>query len=154
MNITLELYQKAHMADFVIKNYDVLDEYHIQLLIEFAESRGGFFREDLKRFSIRKRASIEYLLQIFKLSDIDVTILEPKKIVDIFASNAATLKAPREADEVIGFGKYKGQAWGDVPTTYLKWVQGSMQGYTAEIAKKIMIYRKTKERRDNESKRI
>ncbi len=154
MQIRLELYQKANMADFVIKNFDALDEYHIQLLIEFSEGRGGFFREDLKRFSIRKRASVEYLLQIFKLSDIDVTILEPQKVVDVFATSATTLKKPREADEVIGFGKYKGQTWGDVPTTYLKWVQGSMQGYSAEIAKKIMIYRKSVERRDNEAKRI
>ena len=152
MQITLELYQKANMADFVIKNFDELDEYHIQLLIEFSEGRGGFFREDLKRFSIRKRASVEYLLQIFKLSDIDVSILEPKKIVDVFATNASPLKTPREADEVIGFGKYKGQTWGDVPTTYLKWVQGSMQGYTAEIAKKIMIYRKAAERQEREAR--
>jgi len=152
MQIDLELYQKANMADFVIKNFDELDEYHIQLLIEFSEGRGGFFREDLKRFSIRKRASVEYLLQIFKLSDIDVIIREPKKIVDVFATNASTLKAPREADEVIGFGKYKGQTWGEVPTTYLKWVQGSMQGYTAEIAKKIMIYRKAVERREREAR--
>jgi len=146
MQIVLELYQKADMADFVIKNFDELDEYHIQLLIEFAEGRGGFFREDLKRFSIRKRASVAYLLQIFKLSDIDVSILEPKKIIDIFADTSSVLKAPREADEVIGFGKYKGQTWGDVPMTYLKWVQGSMQGYSAEIARKVIIYKKAYER--------
>ena len=146
MQIVLELYQKANMADFVIKNFDELDDYHIQLLIEFAEGRGGFFREDLKRFSIRKRASVAYLLQIFKLSDIDVTILEPKKIIDIFADTSSKLKAPRESDEVIGFGKYKGQTWGDVPMTYLKWVQGSMQGYSAEIARKVIVYKKACER--------
>jgi len=139
------------MADFVIKNYDDLDENAIQELIEFAESRGGFFREDLKRFSIRKRASIEYLQQIFKLTDIDVKILEPKVVVDIFASSGSTFKAPREADEIIGFGKHKGQKWGELPTEYLKWVQGSMHGYNAEIAKKVMIYRKTLERREKES---
>ena len=151
MLIVLELYQKAMMADFVIKNYDELDENAIQELIEFAESRGGFFREDLKRFSIRKRASTEYLQQIFKLSDIDVQILEPKTVVDIFASTGSTFKSPREADEIIGFGKHKGQKWGEVPTEYLKWVQGSMHGYNAEIAKKVMIYRKTVERRAKES---
>ncbi|MGB5964311.1 MAG: hypothetical protein WBF77_07540 [Sulfurimonadaceae bacterium] len=150
MVIILELYQKATMADFYIKNYKDLDENTIQELIEFAESRGGFFREDLKRFSIRKRASIEYLQQIFKLSDIDVQILEPKAVVDIFASSASTLTPPREADEIIGFGKHKGQKWGEAPTEYLKWVQGSMHGYNAEIAKKIMIYRKTVERREKE----
>ena len=151
MLAVLELYQKSTMADFVIKNYEELDENAIQELIEFAESRGGFFREDLKRFSIRKRASIEYLQQIFKLSDIDVQILEPKVIVDIFASSGSTLKAPREADEIIGFGKYKGQKWGEAPTQYLKWVQGSMHGYNAEIAKKVMMYRKTLERREKEA---
>ena len=151
MLVVLELYQKASMADFVIKNYHDLDENAIQELIEFAESRGGFFREDLKRFSIRKRASIEYLQQIFKLTDIDVKILEPKVVVDIFASSGSTFKAPREADEIIGFGKHKGQKWGELPTEYLKWVQGSMHGYNAEIAKKVMIYRKTLERREKES---
>lgn len=151
MLVILELYQKATMADFIIKNYDDLDENAIQELIEFAESRGGFFREDLKRFSIRKRASIEYLQQIFQLSDIDVQILEPKMVIDIFASNGSTLTAPRESDEIIGFGKHKGQKWGEAPTEYLKWVQGSMHGYNAEIAKKIMIYRKTVERREKES---
>ncbi len=152
MLVILELYQKATMADFSIKNYDDLDENSIQELIEFAESRGGFFREDLKRFSIRKRASIEYLQQIFKLSDIDVQILEPKTVVDIFASNGSTLTAPREADEIIGFGKHKGQKWGEAPTEYLKWVQGSMHGYNAEIAKKVIIYRKAVERREKESR--
>ena len=151
MLVVLELYQKASMADFVIKNYDDLDENAIQELIEFAEGRGGFFREDLKRFSIRKRAPIEYLQQIFQCSGIDVQILEPKKVVDIFASSGSTLSAPREADEIIGFGKHKGQKWGEAPTEYLKWVQGSMQGYNAEIAKKVMIYRKTVERRAKES---
>ena len=151
MLVVLELYQKAMMADFVIKNYNDLDENAIQELIEFAEGRGGFFREDLKRFSIRKRASIEYLQQIFKLSGIEVQIQNPKAVVDIFASTGSTLKSPREADEIIGFGKHKGQKWGEVPTEYLKWVQGSMHGYNAEIAKKVMIYRKTVERRAKES---
>ncbi|MDA3946412.1 MAG: hypothetical protein PF439_07005 [Helicobacteraceae bacterium] len=140
------------MADFFIKNYDDLDENTIQELIEFAESRGGFFREDLKRFSIRKRASAEYLQQIFKLSDIDVQILEPQAVIDIFASSGSSLTPPREADEIIGFGKYKGQKWGEAPTEYLKWVQGSMHGYNAEIAKKVMIYRKTLEKRERESR--
>ena len=151
MLAVLELYQKSTMADFVIKNYDDLDENTIQELIEFSESRGGFFREDLKRFSIRKRASIAYLQQIFKLSGIDVQIQEPKMVVDIFADSAKALKAPREADEIIGFGKHKGQKWGEAPTEYLKWVQGSMHGYNAEIAKKVMMYRKTLARREKEA---
>ncbi len=149
MLVVLELYQKATMADFVIKNYAELDENTLQELIEFAENRGGFFREDLKRFSIRKRASIEYLQQIFKLSDIDVQILEPKRVIDIFATSGPLSTPPREADEIIGFGKHKGQKWGELPDEYLKWVQSSMHGYNAEIAKKVLSYRKAVERQKN-----
>jgi len=145
MRVILELYQKAYMADFAIKNYNDLDENTIQELIEFSEGRGGYFREDLKRFSIRKRASRTYLQQIFKLSDIDVDIREPHTVVDVFA-HKKTLKVPSEVGEVIHFGKHKGQTWGELPLEYLKWIQGSMQGYNAETAKKIMIYRKTLER--------
>ncbi len=152
MVVILELYQKATMADFSIKNYDDLDENTLQELIEFAESRGGFFREDLKRFSIRKRAPIDYLQDIFRRSGIDVQILEPQVIVDVFASSGNALTAPREAEEIIGFGKYKGEKWGEAPTEYLKWVQSSMHGYNAEIAKKVMIYRKSVERREKESR--
>ncbi len=150
--VILELYQKATMADFLIKNYDDLDENTVQELIEFAESRGGFFREDLKRFSIRKRAPIEYLQQIFKRSGIDVQIMEPKTVVDVFANIRSGLNVPHEAEEIIGFGKYKGQKWGELPTEYLKWVQGTMHGYNAEIAKKVMIYRKALERQAEESR--
>ena len=151
MRVVLELYQKAYMADFAIINYNELDENTIQELIEFSEGRGGYFREDLKRFSIRKRASREYLQEIFKHSEIDVEIRKPHVVVDVFAHNN-TLKPPSEVDEVIGFGKYKGQTWGELPIEYLKWIQGSMQGYNAEVAKKIMIYRKTLERRKKESR--
>jgi len=147
MQVVLELYQKATMADFAIINYKDLDENTIQELIEFSEQRGGFFREDLKRFSIRKRASIDYLQQIFARSGIKVSIREPHKIIDIYADNS--LKKPREADEIIGFGKYKGQTWGELPLDYLKWIQGSMQGYNAETAKKIMMYRKASERQSS-----
>ncbi len=146
MLAVLELYQKSNMADFVIKNYDDLDAYTLQSLIEFSEDRGGFFREDLKRFSIRKRADRDYFLQIFKLAEIDVDIREPLQIVDVFATQLKGLETPREADEIIGFGKHKGSRWGDLPLEYLKWVQGSMQGYSADIARKVMIYKKACER--------
>ncbi len=149
MLVVLELYQKATMADFVIKNYAELDENTLQEFIEFAENRGGFFREDLKRFSIRKRASVEYLQQIFKLSGIDVRILEPKAVIDIFATSNTLTTPPREAEEIIGFGKHKGQKWGELPDEYLKWVQSSMHGYNAEIAKKVLSYRKAVERQKN-----
>lgn len=144
--IILELYQKRSMADFYIKNFSDLDENDIQELIEFAQNRGGFFREDLRRFSIRKRASIEYLQTIFKLSDIDVQISEPLALQAVSATDKN--RPPREQDEIINFGKYKGQKWGETPTEYLKWIKASMHGYNADIAQKILWYRKEKEREE------
>lgn len=145
--IILELYQKRTMADFYVKNFADLDENAIQELIEFAQNRGGFFREDLHRFSIRKRASAEYLQAIFRLSGIDVQITEPLALQTMFTADKKT--PPREADEIISFGRYKGQKWGETPTEYLKWVKASMQGYNADIAQKILWYRKEKEREEN-----
>jgi len=143
--ILLELRQKATMADFLIKNYNELDENAIQELIEFAEIRGGFFREDLKRFSIRKRASVEYLQEIFRRSGIDVQISEP-----LLQTYVATVRnmPPREADETINFGKHKGQKWGELPSEYLMWIKASMKGYNAEIAKTILSYRKGQEKKE------
>jgi len=136
--IQLELRQKAYMAEFLIKNYDQLDENGIQELIEFAERRGGFFREDLKRFSIRKRAPVEYLEEIFKCSGIDVSITEPHYEVFKQARNMP----PKELETTINFGKYKGEKWGDLPTEYLMWIKGAMQGHNADIANSIISYRK------------
>jgi uncharacterized protein (DUF3820 family) len=144
--IILELYQKRTMADFYVKNFTDLDENAIQELIEFAQNRGGFFREDLHRFSIRKRASVEYLQAIFRLSGIDVQITEPLALQAMVTADKNT--PPREADETISFGRYKGQKWGETPTEYLKWVKASMQGYNADIAQKILWYRKEKEREE------
>ncbi len=152
MQVVLELYQKQTMADFAIINYDALDDFTRQELIEFALERGGFFREDLKRFSIKKCADITYLQQIFSFAGLDVELRKPFKDQERFATTDQTLKEPREAEEVIGFGKHKGQTWGEVPMQYLKWVQGAMQGHNAEIAKKMMFYKKTVERRERESK--
>ena len=144
--VILELRQKATMADFLIKNYNELDENAIQELIEFAEMRGGFFREDLKRVSIRKRASIEYLQAIFKGSGIEVQISEALAPQRIIAGQRNM--PPREAEETVNFGKHKGEKWGDLPTEYLMWIKASMQGYNADIAKAILFYRKEQEIRD------
>lgn len=141
--VILELRQKATMADFFIKNFNDLDENAIQELIEFAEIRGGFFREDMKRFSIRKRASIEYLEEIFKRSGIDVRITEPQHVF-----RSAGNMPPKELDETINFGKYKGEKWGDLPPEYLMWIKGAMQGHNAEIATSIILYHKEKEKRE------
>jgi len=154
MLIELDYYQKQTSADFYIKNYAKLDAFSLQSLIEFALERGGFFREDMHRFSLKKRADLEYMQKLFSLAGLEVFIREPKGI-EILRENAKygvkSIVAPSVATEVINFGKHKGELWGDLPLSYLKWIQGSMQGHNAEIAKKIIIYNKTLARNAKES---
>jgi len=152
MQIRLDLYQTRSGADFYIKNYDDLDDNALQELIEFAENRGGYYREDLKRFSIRKRAERSYLEKIFRLAGLDVLIREPKS----FASAAEqtfiggkSLTAPNVVSEVITFGKHKGELWGELPENYLRWIQGSMKGDNVEMAKAVLFYRQALKRQEN-----
>jgi len=156
MLIELDYYQKQTSADFYIKNYAKLDAFSLQSLIEFALERGGFFREDMHRFSLKKRADLEYMQKLFSLAGLEVFIREPKGIEHL-AQNAKygvkSIVAPAAASEVINFGKHRGELWGDLPLSYLKWIQGSMQGHNAEMAKKIMIYKKTLERRKQDEER-
>ena len=46
-------------------------------------------------------------------------------------------KDPKELKEKIGFGKYRGRTWGELPKDYLVWVVSNLQGEVkryAEIA--------------------
>jgi len=156
MLIELDYYQKQTSADFYIKNYAKLDAFSLQSLIEFALDRGGFFREDMHRFSLKKRANLEFMQKLFSLADLEVFIREPNGMETLGKneeSGAKVLVAPSAASEVINFGKHRGELWGDLPLPYLKWIQGSMQGHNAEMAKKIMIYKKALERRKQDEER-
>jgi len=152
MRIELDLYQTRSGADFYIKNYSELDDNALQEIIEFAESRNGYYREDLKRFSIRKRAERSYLEKIFQLSGLDVSIREPKSFL---SSDEQTfygvkkLHVPNVISEVVTFGKHKGELWGDLPEAYLRWIQGSMKGDNVEMAKKVLLYRQALKRQVN-----
>ena len=154
MLIELDYYQKQTSADFYIKNYKSLDAYSLQSLVEFALERGGFFREDMHRFSLKKRADLEYMQKLFSLAGLEVFVREPKGLEHLAQNSkygVKSLKPPAVASEVINFGKHRGELWGDLPTTYLKWIQGSMKGHNSEVAKKIIIYRKTVERNAREA---
>ena len=48
---------------------------------------------------------------------------------------------PECLSERIGFGKYKGKAWEDLPDDYLQWVAGNLQGRAAQNAQMILQFR-------------
>jgi len=130
------------MADFKILNYNELDALALQELIEFSEQRGGFFREDMRRFSIRKRADIEYLQAIFDREGLHVELTLPQTAFITTSHSSKVLLKPAAYDEVIRFGKHQGTTWGALPDAYLQWVRSSMKGVNSDIATSIIIYKK------------
>ncbi len=48
---------------------------------------------------------------------------------------------PSCLNERIGFGKYKGKLWNELPTEYLQWIAGNMSGINAQYASDILVHR-------------
>jgi len=51
-------------------------------------------------------------------------------------------KEPKELKDKIGFGKYRGREWGDLPNDYLLWVASNLQGGASKYAQAVLDYKK------------
>jgi len=49
--------------------------------------------------------------------------------------SAKTAGPPKELDMIIGFGKFRGRSWGELPNEYLTWVASNLQGEASRYAK-------------------
>ncbi len=111
--VKLVVYEHQDGVDFKIKNINDLTHKTIEKLRVFATKRGGYFRQDLARFDIKRRLSQKDVLQIFELLEIDIEIVIDDE------DNAKDYPA---SQRIVEIGKYKGFKWCDVPLTYLKWM--------------------------------
>jgi len=50
-------------------------------------------------------------------------------------------KAPKELKMKIGFGKYRGREWGELPKDYLLWVASNLQGEVKRYAEIVLSFR-------------
>ena len=48
---------------------------------------------------------------------------------------------PKELKEKIGFGKYRGKEWGELPLDYLTWVASNLQGEVKRYAEVVLNYK-------------
>ena len=50
-------------------------------------------------------------------------------------------KTPKELKDKIGFGKYRGREWGELPKDYLSWVASNLQGEASRYAEVVLSYK-------------
>ena len=82
----------------------------IHILQDFAIRRGGFFRYDLKKFSIHRKLNKQQLLQIFECMGINAEIIE---------ENTRGEEGMLQNQKIL-YGRYRGYRWSEIPYDYLK----------------------------------
>jgi len=109
--ILLSIEEKNDETVFHMRNMNKLDYKTLNTLEEFSTSRQGFFRKDLKKFSVRKKWTAVIAKQVFELLEINVQFGVPAEVL------AEQLHKQR-----ISFGQHSGTRWEDIPLKYLKWM--------------------------------
>jgi len=111
----------AHYDNFTLKveNITALSVSQIQELEQFAAARRGRLDFSTSTIRIWKRLSFGELNRILALSGIQADTIESE----------IKRKKETSVDAVIGFGKYRGTHYRDIPTHYLLWLKKNYQGH-------------------------
>lgn len=125
MNIPHCLYEQ-YRDRLLLKviNLTSLSVPQIQALERFASERRGWFDFNTHTIHLEKRLDIEHLEKLFASSGIMVTLEEKER-----------QEVPPKCDmqAKIGFGKYKGHAYAEIPDDYLKWLKSNYYGPEREV---------------------
>ncbi len=101
-----------------IENLEDLSVNNIKKIQKFVENRNGVFDFNKYEFVIQKRLDFDEFSLVIKKSDIDAIITEKLEYKDAL---------PR-----VGFGKYKGMLYQDIPSSYLLWLKNNYFGADRE----------------------
>lgn len=112
----------AHYDYFTLRveNLTALTVPQIQALEKFASDRRGRLDFTTSTIKVRKRIDFNDLNRILALSGINADTIE---------SEIKRKKEESSVDAVIGFGKYRGSNYKDIPTPYLLWLKKNYQGH-------------------------
>jgi hypothetical protein len=97
-----------------IKNLTQLSVHEIQQIEDFVSARKGVFNFETHSFTLQKRLDFQEFITLLKYSDIDASCEEEIRQRDIKAK--------------VGFGKYKGMFYSELPDNYLLWLKGNYRG--------------------------
>lgn len=111
-----------------VENLEDLSVEQIQEIQTFVANRKGVFDFSSYTFVIQKRINFENFCSLLKHLGIDATSKE--------------VMIESEFEERVGFGKYKGLSYRDIPEHYLLWLKRNYHGVQKECIDAEMKRRK------------
>ena len=104
----------------IVENLTSLSVPQIQQLERFAGERRGRLDFSTSKIRIHKRIDFSHFNQTLVLSGIMAATIE---------SEVVPLVPPKAVDTLIGFGKYRGTSYSELPLEYLLWLKQNYQGH-------------------------
>ncbi len=102
-----------------VTNLTQLSVAQIQELEQFAAARRGWFDFNTSQIHIEKRLELEQLSKLLDSVGITASVEEKEEAVE----------APKcNVNAKIGFGKYRGHAYSEIPDAYMMWLKGNYYG--------------------------
>lgn len=114
--VKAQLYFTKHRHSFTvyIKNLEDLSVSQIQELERFSSLRHGYFDFEKYSFTIQKNIDFHEFVQVMHSLEISS---------DIYETSSTNKKSQK-----IGFGKYKGMFYSELPDSYLLWLRNNYIG--------------------------
>ncbi len=99
----------------VVQNLEALSVTQIQELQKFVVNRHGYFDFDRFTFCIQKRITFTEFVKLLHFLELRADVQEEK------------VKSS-DCSKQIGFGKYKGMLYSELPDSYLLWLKKNYNG--------------------------
>lgn len=107
-------------VEIVVENLTALSVAQIKQLEAFASQRRGLLDFTTARISLRKRIDFTHFNKIIEAAGI---------YADTIESQIVQNEIPTKPEEpIIGFGKYRGLKYSDIPDNYLLWLKKNYRG--------------------------
>lgn len=136
MNIELTAKFYPLNTEFSIKNPKDLTKKDKQIIYEFVNTRGGYFREDLNKFGIKKKWDLAYVNKLFKALELSFVVYDESE----------EKEEEKLCNQLVNFGKYRSSQWKDVPLDYLNWALKNLDESEPEVTE--LAYTEIKRRRN------
>ena len=122
-----ELFQLKGMDVFITENES--KEYHIAntATINFGKFKGT-------KWADLEEAYLLWLSKNLNSDDRQTAIAELERRKSSSTQTKEKKASAKELNMIIGFGKFRGRRWGELPKDYLLWVSSNLQGEAKRLA--------------------
>ena len=134
--ITLKCFSIHTGTRFIIVNFKDTPDQELLDLCNYIVKRGWYPFNNMARFEIPKKLTSNQFEKLFAEENIQTKIEE----IQEFQTSTQLINNLFQScdEEIVSFGKYKGQPWSDMPIDYLLWlIQNSEHEDIVEHAKAV-----------------